>query len=130
MLGKKELMEEIATSKSKFTSTALAAVAFACFLALASKDTKDFLNNFSMACFALALPLLFACMAIEESIAETKTPEKARHVAKYWEAIGAVLTAYGLALLAFGISIYVGSALCLGFVVAIGILFYAGFLRK
>lgn len=123
-------MEETATSKSKFTSTALAAVAFACFLALASKDTMDFLNHLSMACFALALPFLIVCVAIEESIAETKTPEKARHAAKYWEAIGAVLTAFGLALLAFGISVLIGSALCIGFVVAIGILFYAGFLRK
>lgn len=123
-------MEGSNTIKTKFTSAGIAALAFVCLLAGASKDAKDSLNHLSMACFALALPILVACIAIEESFAKAKNPTKAKRAMLYWQSIGVVLTAFGLAFFTFTISPFVGGALCLGFVVAIVVLFYSGVVGK
>ena len=123
-------MEGSNTVKTRFTSAAVAALAFVCLLAGASKDAKDWLNYFSMACFALALPILMASIAIEESLAKAKNPTKAKRAMLYWQTIGVVFTAFGLAFFAFTISPFVGGALCLGFAIAIVVLFYAGVLGK
>ena len=112
--------------ETRFTSIAVAALAFSCLLAGASKDAKDWLNHLSMACFALALPILVVCIAIEESLTKAKNPMKAKRVMLYWQSMSVVFTAFGLAFFAFTISPFVGGALCLGFVIAIVVLFYAG----